>query len=199
MNNEKNLTEAESLDVIRRMIATAQNEIKDDSFYYLVWGWLVFSASVLHYALMSASYANDFLPWVVLMPLGGILTGWYTWRYERNQKAHTYVEEVMKYVLIAFLVSLFTVLFFMSKLGLATYPIVMLVYGMWLFVSGGAIRFRPLILGGVINWVIGIGAFFATFPVQLLLLATAVLLGYIIPGHMLKNRFRKQQSVTPVM
>jgi small basic protein len=160
---------------------------------------LVFVASILNYGLMLSSYENAFLPWAILMPLGGIMTGWYAWRHERNQKAHTYVEEVMKYVLIAFLVSLFTVLFFMSKLGLATYPLVMLVYGMWLFVSGGAIRFRPLIAGGVINWVIGIGAFFATFPVQLLLLATAVLLGYIIPGHMLKSRFRKQQAVMPVM
>jgi hypothetical protein len=64
----------------------------------------------------------------------------------------------------------------------------MLIYGTWLFISGGALKFRPLIFGGIINWVIGAIAFFADFEQQLILLALAVLLGYILPGHLLKSR-----------
>ena len=196
MEQEKNLTQQESLDVISRMIRTAQHDIKDDSFYYLIWGWLVFIASLSNFILMNAEVEMSFLPWAILMPLGGIITGIYSYKHERHQKVKTYIDDVTKYVLIAFLVSLFTVLMFMSKLGLATYPMVMMVYGIWLFISGGALKFKPLIIGGVVNWALGITAFFVNFEIQLLILAFAVLLGYIIPGHMLKNKYRKHTAST---
>ncbi len=192
MEQEKNLTGQESLEVISRMIRTAQHDIHDSSFYYLIWGWLVFIASTSNFLLMKASYQDPFIPWAILMPLGGIVTGIYSYKQKRQQRVKTYIDDVMKYVLIAFMVSLFTVLLFMSKLELATYPMVMMVYGMWLFISGGALRFQPLIYGGVINWAPGIASFFVPFEMQLILLALAVLLGYIIPGHMLKNKFRNQ-------
>ncbi len=192
MEQEKNLTGQESLEVISRMIRTAQHDIQDSSFYYLIWGWLVFIASTSNFLLMKADFQDPFIPWAILMPLGGIVTGIYSYRQKRQQRVKTYIDDVMKYVLIAFMVSLFTVLLFMSKLELATYPMVIMVYGMWLFISGGALRFQPLIYGGVINWALGIASFFVPFEMQLILLALAVLLGYIIPGHMLKNKFRSQ-------
>ena len=109
----------------------------------------------------------------------------------KQQRVQSYINEMMKYVLIAFLVSLFFVLVSMSKLGLATYPMVMLIYGMWLFVSGGALKFKPLIIGGIINWILAVAALFAMFQNQLIILAAAVLLGYIIPRHMLRLKFKK--------
>lgn len=123
------------------------------------------------------------------MPLGGIITAVYSSRQKKNVKVKTYVDEFMKYVLIAFLVSLGVVLFSMQKLGLNTYPMVLLVYGLWLFISGGAIKFNPLLVGGIINWIFAIASFFVSFDVQLLFLALAVLLGYIIPGYLLKRKF----------
>jgi len=196
MEQEKQLTGQESLDVISRMIRTAQHDIHDSSFYYLVWGWLVFIASTSNFILMKSGFENPFIPWAILMPLGGIVTGIYSYKQKRQQRVKTYIDDVMKYVLIAFLVSLFTVLLFMSKLELATYPMVMMIYGIWLFISGGALRFNPLIYGGIINWALGIASFFVGFEMQLLLLALAVLLGYIIPGHLLKNKFRNQSVST---
>ena len=113
----------------------------------------------------------------------------------KQQRVQSYINDMMKYVLIAFLVSLFFVLASMSKLGLATYPMVMLIYGMWLFVSGGALKFKPLIIGGIINWILAIAALFVMFQTQLIILAAAVLLGYIIPGHMLRQKFKKVKNI----
>jgi hypothetical protein len=146
---------------------------------------------------MQINYENSFLPWAILMPLGGIATGIYSYKHERKQKVRSYVDDVMKYVVIAFVVSLFIVLFSQAKLGLSTYPMVMLTYGTWLFISGGAVKFQPLVIGGIINWILGIAAFYVGFEIQLLLIASAVLLGYIVPGYMLKNRFRKQMNLSP--
>jgi hypothetical protein len=97
----------------------------------------------------------------------------------------------MKFVLVSFFVSLSIVLLFMNKLGLSTYPLVLVIYGTWLFISGGALKFRPFVLGGIVNWICGVAAFFVPFEIQLIILGFAVLLGYIIPGHMLKHKFRK--------
>jgi hypothetical protein len=114
---------------------------------------------------------------------------------KKKQRVKSYIDDLMKYVLISFLVSLFTVLFFMNTLGISTYPLVMLIYGIWLFISGGALKFRPLIIGGIVNWLLGITAFFFAFEIQLLILALAVLLGYIIPGHLLKMKFEISKRI----
>ena len=194
MKNEETLSGQESMEIISRMISTVRNDIQDDSFHYLQWGWLVLIASLGNFFLLQSGYEHPYILWTILMPLGGIGSMIYGRMQEKKQKVKTYLDDFMKYALISFLVSLLMVLVFSSKLGLATYPMVMMVYGMWLFVSGGAIKFRPLIIGGVINWVLGIAAFFADFPQQLLLLSAAVLLGYIIPGHMLRNKYNNKTA-----
>jgi hypothetical protein len=194
MENEKQFSESESMQVVQRMIATAKNELADDSFYFILWGWLVFVASIGHYLLWQSGYSMPYIVWL-LMPAGAVITMIYGKRQGEKQTVKTYIDEVMKYVLIAFGVSLGIVLVFQSKLGINTYPMVMTVYAVQLFVWGGALRFRPLIMGGIINWALGIAGFFVTFEIQLFLLAAAALVGFAIPGHLLKSRFQKSQSV----
>ena len=148
---------------------------------------------------MQTGFDQPYLAWM-LMPLGGVISIFKGMREEKQQKVKTQIDDFMKYVLIAFLVSLFIVLGFMSKLQLYTYPMVMMVYGFWLFISGGVINFRPLQVGGIINWALTIAAFFVGFETQLLLLALAVLLGYIIPGYILRSRYNKAiQNSTAVL
>jgi hypothetical protein len=192
MNTEKTMNSEESILFIQRMINTAKADIEDDSFHYLLWGWLVFAACAINYFLLEISFEMNWIGWAVLMPLGGIASSIYGHKQVKKQKAQSYVHELMKYVLIAFMVSLFFVLFFMNKLGLATYPLIMITYGVWLFISGGALKFKPIIYGGIINWILAVVAIFVTFKMQLIILALAVLLGYIIPGYMLRNKYKNQ-------
>jgi hypothetical protein len=188
------MTGEQSLDIIRKMINSAKQELEDDSFYYLLWGWLVFISCLAHFIMIRMMSPYQGLSWAVLMPLGAVISVVYGRKQNKNSRIKTYIDEMMQFVIIAFVVSLFIVLGFQSKLGLNTYPMVMLVYGIWLFISGGALKFIPLIAGGIINWVIAIASFFVPFEYQLLLLALAVLSGYIIPGHLLKNKFKKQKN-----
>ena len=194
METEKIMNSEESILLIQRMINTAKEELEDSSFYYLLWGWLVFIACVIHFILIRISFQMDSLGWMVLMPLGAIISSIYGYRQGKRQSVQSYITDIMKYVLIAFMVSLFMVLLFMNELGLATYPMVMLIYGIWLFISGGALKFSPLIIGGILNWALAIVAMFFVFEIQLIILAIAVLLGYIIPGHLLRLKYRKRKS-----
>jgi len=190
---EKELNEQESLALIQSMLKTVKEEIDDDSFSYLFWGWMVFTASMTQFILIQMNVEMNYLGWLILMPAGGIISAIHGRNKDKKKRVHTYIDEMMKYVLIAFLVSLFIILFFMWKLQLGTYPMIMIVYGIWLFISGGSLRFKPIIIGGIVNWMLAIISFFYDFNIQLLLLAAAVLLGYIIPGYMLKRKFSKSQ------
>ncbi|MCX6290642.1 MAG: hypothetical protein NT126_02630 [Bacteroidetes bacterium] len=191
---EKQLTETESFELIQKMISSAKEEMEDDSFYYLIWGWLVFVASISQFVMIRMNVEMNFLGWLILMPAGALATILYSRRQEKKQRVKTYVDWIMKYVGIAFMVALFIVLFFQFKLQLNAYPMIMMVYGMWLFVSGASIKFKPIIIGGIINWILCIASFFFAVEIQILILASAVMLGYIIPGHMLKNKFENLKS-----
>ena len=191
MENDKIINSEQGLELIQRMIKTAQHDIEDDSFYFLLWGWAVFTACFLNFVLLKINSEYPFIGWVILMPAAGIITSMYGKSREKKMKVKSYIDSLMKYVLVSFLVSLFLVLFFMSKLQLNTYPMVMMVYGFWLFISGGALKFKPLIIGGIINWILASFSFFLDFEQQLITLAIAVLLGYIIPGYMLKYKFKR--------
>jgi len=54
------------------------------------------------------------------------------------------------------------------------------------------------LIGGIINWALAVIGFYVGFETQLLLLAAAVMFGYIVPGYMLRSRYNKasRENVT---
>lgn len=195
MESNQPLTEAESLALIHKMIHSAKRQFEDNGFLYLLWGWFVFIACISNYILLKINFEYNWIGWMILMPLGGVISFFYGRKESKKQQYKSYLDEVMMYVLGSFLFSLFFVLFFMNKLGLETYPMVMVVYGIWLFISGGAMKFRPLIIGGIINWALACISMFVNFESQLILLSAAVLFGYIVPGYMLRSKFTKENNL----
>jgi hypothetical protein len=186
------VTAQESLRIIEQSIRSAQARIYENGFFYLLWGWLIFAASLSHYLLQFVLHVRAFwISWLILIPVGVIFSIVQGFKRGRSVKVKTFADEVIQYLAVAFLVSLFITLFFMGRMKLNCYPVIMLLYGIMLFVSGGVLRFRPLLFGGIINWMLALPAFFVTFDIQLLLLSAAVLLGYIIPGHLLNHQFNK--------
>jgi hypothetical protein len=118
------------------------------------------------------------------------------WKEGKQRRVKTYTDEMLKFIGIAFMIALFIVLVFMSIFGGWTlaYPMIMMVYGMWLFVSGGVLKFRPLIIGGIINFACAIAGFYIHTIELILLLSFAVLAGYIIPGHLLNIKFNRENN-----
>ena len=191
------MNEKDAILLIEEMISKTKNDIKENGFYYYFWGWLVFISAVSNFLIL---YFNWFefhsLPWVILMPLGGIATAFFSFR-EKKEEAlvKTYVSESMKYALKAYAVSLFIVCFTMSygEQWKAFYPTIMMIYAIWLYVSGGLLNFKPLIWGAYSNWLLAaIGYMWPNTELHLVLIATGVLAGFIIPGHWLKYRESKR-------
>ncbi|MCW3071849.1 MAG: hypothetical protein JWO44_1739 [Bacteroidetes bacterium] len=187
---EKQLTQEESLKIIHEMISAAKNDVKADAFIFLLWGWLVFVASIAQFILVKMEIEWNSAPWM-LMPVGGVITVVYSIRKGKKDKTKTNVTESLKYTWIAFTAAMLIIMFFNSMHFLQVLPCIMVLYGMGLFLSGGALRFSPLIYGGIFCWICAIAGFEVQNLYQLLILAAAVFGGYIIPGYLLKMNNRK--------
>jgi hypothetical protein len=194
MSATKEMTHEESLRLIKNMIQSVKSDFEDDSFQYLFWGWLVFSAAIINYTLIQLNNEYASLVWL-LMPIGGIVSALHSRKQNKGKKAKSFVEQFINHISTAFLISLTIVLFSMPHLQESCYPMILVLYGIFLYTCGSAIEFNPLRIGGALNWIAALIAFNVSFEIQLLILAGAVLGGYIIPGYLLKRKYSNQQSL----
>jgi hypothetical protein len=187
---EKEIDVDESLIIIQQMVNRAKNNISENGFMYIFWGWLVFITAIAFFILMKMGFEWAPIVWMT-MPLGGIFSGIWGYTQRKNERVKTYVDSHLAYVWIAFGICLLIVLGMGWQLKEHCYPIVIMLYAVSTFVSGGIIRFKPLIICGALSFPIAVAAFFVNFDVQVLLLALSVLVSYIIPGHWLQLEFKK--------
>jgi hypothetical protein len=83
--------------------------------------------------------------------------------------------------------------FIFARLGWQDcYSFYIVMYAIGSFVSGRALKFSPLVWGSVGCWLLAIISTFTSFDVNILLGALAVLISYIIPGHLLRIQYLKQ-------
>ncbi len=184
----------EALTLIENMILTAKREIKDNGFYYMFWGYLVFLSALTDYFLLMGNNNNHALVWAIAMPMGGIVSIVKGLKDKKKQEVETYVDEMFKQLMIAFTISLIIVCFIMPMTQnnwRSFFPTLMVIYAFALYVSGGIIRFKALQFGAIAVWILGAIAFMLPYQHQLLLLAAGVLLGFVIPGHLLNLKFNR--------
>jgi hypothetical protein len=68
--------------------------------------------------------------------------------------------------------------------------------GFAVFIAGVVLKFKPLILGAVVFWISSFLYFYVgESSAQLLVFAGSVVLGYIIPGLMLRKEYKAQNHV----
>jgi hypothetical protein len=187
-NEEKLMTGEESLRIISEMINKTKFDIRQGSFYLLFWGWLIFACSLSEFLLLKfTGFTHSYYVWFLVIPgvfvsmLYGFITG-------RKAKVRTYTGVLYMWIWIGFLISA-TVLFIVHSKRMDTVaPYILLLAGLPTFFSGFLIKFKPLIAGGICFWVVSLVIFFAGPAFASLGTAIAMLIGYLIPGYMLKNR-----------
>jgi len=75
----------------------------------------------------------------------------------------------------------------------ALYPCFLALYGMPTFLSGIILRFKPLVLGAIVCWMLAIVSLAVFWVYQPLLLAVAVVAAWIIPGFLLKTKYNQEK------
>lgn len=187
---QDNFSPQQSLLLIQSMIDKTRNNISENRFYFLFWGWLVF-VSVLSQFLLKVvlEYKHHYFVWLLTIP-AAIFIIFYSSRKHKRKPVKTYVGESMGHLWMGIGISFFVLSIIISNTAekwLNAYPFFILFYGLGTFISGKILHFNPLIVGGIINWILAIACVFVSFDYQLLITAAAILISYIIPGYMIKS------------
>ncbi len=189
--NEKVLKPEESLQIIEKMINRTKGNLHDNSFYFLLWGWIVLIGILGHTILANfTDFAKPYLSWLIIIP-GMIINIIYAMRQGKKQSITTHVDKVNFMIWIAFLVSYTITLVFMSKLNYNIVPIIFLLTGNATFLTGIVIKFKPLIWGGIVFWIGAIGLFTLPGNLNIFVPPVAIILGYLIPGYLLKYQNKR--------
>lgn len=184
--DDQNLSKEESLKLITTMINTAKGNIQESYIFFLIWGWLVMLSSLLHYGLLKfTSLEHPEMAWSIVI-IGFFLSGWYGYKLGKSSQVKTYSDRIYSQIWLTFLISYFILLFFMKNINYNINPLIMIFAGGSTYLSGITIKFKPLIYGGIVLWITAIISFMLPGDLQLLSSAGGILLGYLVPGYMLK-------------
>jgi hypothetical protein len=193
---EEKFSPEQSLQLIQSMISKTKQDMSDNSIYFLVWGWITFIACTGQFVLKHVvGYEKHYQVWLLIV-VGVGFSIYYGIKEGKTKKVKTYIEESMKYLWMGMGISYFVLSIILSKVGWGSsvFPFFILLYGLGTFISGNFLRFKPLIFGGIIAWVLAVGAVYVSYDYQMLFGAAAILVSYIIPAYMLRIK-NKQSNV----
>lgn len=197
MSTEKELTPQASLQLIEGMLNQAKNRFSDNSFLYLLWGWVIFFSAIGHFILLKTQWLKH--PEIIWMStwVAVVLQIIVLRKQQKKDTVKTYADEIISYIWSAFGISgLCLAIIIVGWRDVISWPVsysfILMLYGIPTFLSGAVMRFKPLMIGGVGCWILAaVSAFVPTLYI-LLLLALAVVMAWIIPGYLLKAKYKSQ-------
>lgn len=201
IKNEEYLDETQSLNVIREMIQVSRNKLKNDGILFIVWGWIfLINYLVLNYLpgkiLLSHQLMEIIRSLRVILPVSGLIFTIY-YIVKQRKKVKTYIGISLRYIWISLFAGMVLVnLIQMNVLHSVNFelqhPIFMVLIAFAVTVSGGILRYRLVIAGGIIFGLLALAASYFELQTQLLFEAIAWLVAFIIPGHLLYAKRNKK-------
>lgn len=167
-------------------------DLRSYAFTYMLRGAVVLLASLGEVALKIGGFAAPWLPWMVLMPLMAIVLSVRSRRVLKLRPASTApAAKTMRLLQKSFIfIMLFAIACAVQFGWVKAHPILLLFNGLAALIAGRVLQFRPLVLGGISSMILGVAIIFMPAPVQLIVIAAAMLVSYIIPGYLLHAQSR---------
>ena len=193
---EKTLTPEESLRIIQKSISNSRRNMREGSFYYLLWGWALILASLANYFLIrklilleryDEIMLKSLLAWGVFIIAAMILQFVYQSRSGKRERVVTHLDRYITIVWVTAGLLMGLMAFLSLKLDAYPTPFILGVTAMATAVSGLMLRFRPLVIGAVIFLSAAVLASYLRGTDQLLVFAVAVALGYLLPGYLIRT------------
>ena len=197
-NSEKQMTPEESLNLIGEVISNTRNNLKTNSFFFLLWGWLITVAAVIEALILwNAGRMNEWksvglisgLNWGGITVIGWIIQFIYVKKNYVKKGFRTFFERIIFYL---WMISVCTI-FLMVYLSLARHespePYILAAISIPTVITGVMTRFRPLIIGGLLFILFAVVAVnVQTDYLRSMVSAVALICGYLIPGYLLRKK-----------
>lgn len=192
MDEKEITTPEESLAIIEGMIAAAKRKAADNSFLFLLWGWMLFSTTITQFVLkVLLGYPHHYYVWalmyslliILIVPIGRRISGRMPRSYLDDMIRNLWMGMILAYVLL-------TCSFF--RIGwdhCYTFYTLLMAFGC--FLGWKMLEFQPLVVAALICALLTLLSTFLTFDQNIPLCGIAILASYIIPGYMLRSRHRR--------
>lgn len=186
----------QELRIIKSMIEKTKQSTADHGVHFVLWGWLVLAGCILTYTLVALTYYNlIWIGWVSLMAVGVVLSVVTHVRERGKAQAMTYVGNALMNLWIACGVGM-TLAGLVGSLSpmltaRAVVPVICLIAGVGSFASGGIVDWRLLRITGIIWWAAALLAMFVPFEYHMMIMGAAIIIGYLIPGHLLRAQYKR--------
>ena len=195
-NSTDNLSGEQSLQIIQDMIRSAKQEQKDNGMGWIIWGWMLFLASALTVLNLHIKLMQTFFFWnifgiatIVMLLVSAIRNN-----QKKIHRVTTYTKEVFDKLNIGFTMTLMVIIVAMNvSIGpISGFALLTALYGFWVLIYGALFNFKPSIIASYFVWAFALAGLFAqTIEWVMIFHGLAVLVGYIIPGHIAYNEFNK--------
>lgn len=192
-NTSDSLNETQSLLVIKEMIQVSKSKLKQDGILFIVWGWVLFFVSTTGYIerglALTFGIKRALNVLGIALPLIALIFSVY-YLIKESKKVQTYIGISLRYVWISLFVCMVLVnLIQFNVLHSINFelqhPIFMVLMAFAVTVTGGILRYRLIIIGGVIFGILALVASYLKLQEQLLVESFAWIISFIVPGHIL--------------
>lgn len=184
------LSNQERLEMITRMIHEAKSSVaRGGSNQILLWGWVIALANFGHFTLEQFNYHAPYVVWLIIVP--AIIFSVYLGIKMKSTATVGHIDRVYGQLWLAIGIVIFFTLSMMPQLDYYHNPIIVAIAGAGMYITGRLLRYRPVLIGAVILWSAAIVESQVSLSYHYLISGIAVVLGYLIPGYMLKRSERE--------
>lgn len=189
---EKELSNNESLALITEMINRAKRETAGDGgFQMRLWGWVIAICNFGHFTLEKIGYEYPYYVWILVAP-AAMVSFWKGFQIAKKARVKSHISEVINQVWILVFVGILIMLAFMPVIGYYQNPIILILAGIGMWITGALIRVNLVRGGGLLLLVAAVIGFMLPISAQYLVSGTAMVLGYILPGYYLNTNCRER-------
>lgn len=193
---KNDLTPEESFTIIDKAISNFKTNYKESAQIFLLWGWVLTVACFNQFIILQMLQSKEAYEqiglysignWILLVLIGFIFQFFIVKKINKEKKVYSYLEDYLKSLWMVVVVSIFVAAIISFKLEIKLLPIILLIAGIGTTTTGLLIKFRPLIIGGIIFFIFSIAATFVSGEYFNLLAGAAIICGHLIPGYLLKS------------
>jgi len=182
----------ESFEIISCMIDQAKKNVADNSPLFLLWGWLIFCATIIQFVLkVLFNYPWHYVIWAVVYAALIILL-FPVRRRLAMRMTRAWLDQALRYLWMGMTLSYVLITLIFLRIGWDhCYTFYVVLMAICSFLTGKLLDFSPLIIGATICGALAILTTFLDFDHDILICALAILVSYIIPGYLLRSKYRK--------
>jgi hypothetical protein len=213
MNDVEHFNEQESLKLITDMINKTKQSFHETGFGPIMWGSVIAICSLVTFCSIQFDFTLPFDIWLLTL-VALIPQIIYSINEGKRKTVKTYNDIAMDYTWSAFGISILLLSLTINviaadlKVSIPNYMQVrgdfrffnhttalhLLIYGIPTFITGGIMKFKPMLYGGILCWVAAIISNFTSMKTDMLLMALAVIVAWLIPGLFLNAKYRKLKA-----